>query len=42
METAFVKEKTHTIEKSEKQMIESIKRAAETFFKVSKVINDKE
>lgn len=42
METEFVKEKTHKIEKSEKQMIESIKRAAETFFKVSKIINDKE
>ena len=42
METEFVKEKTHVIEQSEKQMIESIKRAAETFFKVSKVINDKE
>lgn len=42
MKTDFVKEKTQIIEHSEKQMINSIKSAADTFFKVSKIINDKE
>ena len=42
METDFVKEKTQIIEKSEKQMISSIKAAADTFFKVSKIIKEKE
>ena len=42
MQTDFVKEKTQIIEKSEKQMIASIKSAANTFFKVSKVIQEKE
>ena len=34
--------KTQLIEQSEKQMISSIKPAADTFFKVSKVIKEKE
>ena len=42
MKTDFVKEKTQLIEQSEKQMISSIKSAADTFFKVSKVIKEKE
>jgi len=42
METDFVKEKTDSIERSEKQMIKSIKAGAETFFKVSKIIREKE
>ena len=42
METNFVKEKTQLIERSEKQMIQSIKAAAETFFKVSQIIREKD
>ena len=42
MKTDFVKEKTQIIENSEKQMIASIKSAADTFFKVSKIIKEKE
>jgi predicted nucleic acid-binding protein len=42
METDFVKEKTQIIERSEKQMIQSITSAAETFFKVSQIIREKE
>jgi hypothetical protein len=42
MKTDFVKEKTQIIEHAEKQMMNSIKSAADTFFKVSKIINEKE
>ena len=41
LETDFVKEKTQQIEKSEEQMIKSSKLAAQTFFKVRKIIHDK-
>jgi hypothetical protein len=42
MEHDFVKEKNQIIERSEKQMIQSIKSAADTFFKVRKVIHEKD
>lgn len=42
METDFVKERSNIIEKSEVQMIKSTKMAAQTFFKVKKIIYDKE
>jgi hypothetical protein len=42
LETDFVKEKTDLIEKSEEQMIKSSKLAAQTFFKVRKIIHEKQ
>jgi len=42
LETDFVKEKTELIEKSEEQMIKSSKLAAQTFFKVRKIIHEKQ
>tara|TARA_B100000282_G_C31657619_1_gene455996 strand:- start:299 stop:793 length:495 start_codon:yes stop_codon:yes gene_type:complete len=42
LETDFVKEKTEIIEKSEEQMIKSSKLAAQTFFKVRKIIHEKQ
>ena len=42
LETDFVKEKTNIIEKSEEQMIKSSKLAAQTFFKVRKIIHEKQ
>tara|TARA_B100001027_G_C16175177_1_gene288855 strand:+ start:42 stop:533 length:492 start_codon:yes stop_codon:yes gene_type:complete len=42
LETDFVKEKTNLIEKSEEQMIKSSKLAAQTFFKVRKIIHEKQ
>ena len=42
LDTDFVKEKTNIIEKSEEQMVKSSKLAAQTFFKVRKIIHSKE
>lgn len=42
LETEFIKEKTNIIEKSEEQMIKSSKLAAQTFFKVRKIIHEKD
>lgn len=42
LETDFIKEKTNIIEKSEEQMINSSKLAAQTFFKVRKIIHEKD
>jgi len=42
LETDFIKEKTNIIEKSEEQMIKSSKLAAQTFFKVRKIIHEKD
>lgn len=42
LDTDFVKEKTNIIEKSEEQMIKSSKLAAQTFFKVRKIIYEKQ
>lgn len=42
LDTDFVKEKTNIIEKSEEQMIKSSKLAAQTFFKVRKIIQEKQ
>ena len=42
LDTDFVKEKTNIIEKSEEQMIKSSKLAAQTFFKVRKIIHEKQ
>ena len=42
LETDFVKERTNIIERSEEQMIKSSKLAAQTFFKVRKIIHEKQ
>ena len=42
LDTDFVKEKKNIIEKSEEQMIKSSKLAAQTFFKVRKIIHEKQ
>ena len=41
LETDFVKEKTQIIERSEEQIVKSSKLAAQTFFKVRKIIHEK-
>jgi hypothetical protein len=41
LDTDFVKEKTQIIESSEEQIIKSSKLAAQTFFKVRKIIHEK-
>jgi hypothetical protein len=41
LDTDLIKERTNIIEKSEEQMIKSSKLAAQTFFKVRKIIHEK-